>query len=231
MIFRVFFGEPNEEARELEHGHIHHAEPVNPSTGEPEDTDVGYPGSVHHIAERESIMRWPMSILALLAIVGGVVQIPGVTHVIENFLDPAFTGSRFIDIEVSTGHEVLALVVGAIVSVTGIGLAYLLYIRNPGTTIALARRLPRLHGFLARKWYFDEAYDLLIVRPIGALGRAASRVFEPDVIDGVTTGTTEVVRAGNRFVRIAQSGLLRYYALLLLTGLTALGLYFLIVAR
>ena len=44
MVFRVFGGEPNEEARELEQGHLHHAEPVNPMTGEPEDTDVGYPG-------------------------------------------------------------------------------------------------------------------------------------------------------------------------------------------
>ena len=56
MIFRVFGGEPSEEARELEQGHIHHAEPVNPLTGEPEDTDVGYPGPEHHIAEREREM-------------------------------------------------------------------------------------------------------------------------------------------------------------------------------
>ena len=38
MVFRVFFGEPVPEARELEHGHLHHAEPHNPATGEPEDT-------------------------------------------------------------------------------------------------------------------------------------------------------------------------------------------------
>ena len=44
IVFRVFGGEPNEEARELERGHLHHADPVNPMTGEPEDTDVGYPG-------------------------------------------------------------------------------------------------------------------------------------------------------------------------------------------
>ena len=54
MIFRAFFGEPCPEARELEHGHLHHAEqPTNPVTGEIEDTDVGFPGPDHHIAERE----------------------------------------------------------------------------------------------------------------------------------------------------------------------------------
>ena len=54
MIFRAFFGDPCEEARELEHGHLAHAEvPTNPQTGEAEDTDVGFPGPEHHIAERE----------------------------------------------------------------------------------------------------------------------------------------------------------------------------------
>ena len=92
MVFRVFGGEPNEEARELEQGHLHHAEPVNPMTGEPEDTDVGYPGPEHHIAERERPMQFAMVILAVLSVVAGVLQIPGVTHVVENFLAPDVRG-------------------------------------------------------------------------------------------------------------------------------------------
>ena len=48
MIFRAFFGEPCAEARELEQGHLAHAEvPTNPATGEVEDTDVGFPGPEH----------------------------------------------------------------------------------------------------------------------------------------------------------------------------------------
>ena len=68
MIFRAFFGEPCEEARELEHGHLAHAEvPTNPQTGEVEDTDVGFPGPEHHIAERDWPMKVPMAVLAMLA--------------------------------------------------------------------------------------------------------------------------------------------------------------------
>ena len=53
MIFRAFWGDPCPEARELEEGHLHHAEaPFNPGNGEIEDTDVGFPGPEHHIAER-----------------------------------------------------------------------------------------------------------------------------------------------------------------------------------
>jgi NADH-quinone oxidoreductase subunit L len=231
MIFRVFGGEPNEEARELEQGHLHHADPFNPATGEPEDTDVGFPGPEHHIAERESAMRGPMTLLAVLAIVGGVVQIPQVTHVISNFLEPTFAGSRFAGVEPSGGIDALSLIVGGAMSLAGIGLAYLIWVARPGTSARLVARLRPLHGFLVHKWYFDEAYELAIVRPMRALGWAASSIFERDVIDGATTGTIEVVRTGSRVVRIAQSGLLRNYAFLLLTGVTALGLYFLIVAR
>ena len=78
MVFRVFFGEPVPEARELEAGHLAHGDPVNPMTGEPEDTDVGFPGPEHHVAERAWPMKAAMAPLALLSIVGGVVSIPGV---------------------------------------------------------------------------------------------------------------------------------------------------------
>ena len=68
MIFRAFWGDPVEEARELEHGHLYHApEHTNPATGEVEDTDVGFPGPDHHIAEREASMKFAMGCLAVLA--------------------------------------------------------------------------------------------------------------------------------------------------------------------
>ena len=62
MIFRAFFGDPVPEARELEEGHLHHSEtPFNPATGEEEDSDVGFPGPEHHIAERALPMKAAMA--------------------------------------------------------------------------------------------------------------------------------------------------------------------------
>ena len=66
MIFRVFWGEPNDEARELEQRPPRPWRAGQPATGEPEDTDVGFPGPEHHIAEREPAMRLPMALLAIL---------------------------------------------------------------------------------------------------------------------------------------------------------------------
>jgi NADH-quinone oxidoreductase subunit L len=231
IVFRVFGGEPNNEARELESGHLHHTDPVNPMTGEPEDTDVGYPGPEHHIAERAVPMRVAMVTLAVLSVFAGLVQIPGVTHVVENFLDPTFADSRFTNLDVSSGIEAFALIVGAAASLTGIGLAWFMYVRAPGTTARLTERFRGVHGFLSHKWYFDELYDRVLVRPTSALATWSSNVFERVVIGGMVSGTAIAVRAGNSLVRVAQTGLLRNYALLLVTGVTALALYFLIVSR
>src|SRR6201994_3158070 len=94
MIFRAFHGEPVAEARELEEGHLHHAAvPRNPASGEEEDTDVGFPGPVHAIAERARPMRWAMGILAVGAAGAGVLQIPQVDSVVDDFLRPSFGDS------------------------------------------------------------------------------------------------------------------------------------------
>src|SRR3954464_4783532 len=68
MVFRVFFGEQAPEAAELEAGQMADADHVNPATGEHEDTDVGFPGPEHAIAEREWPMRVAMAPLAFLSV-------------------------------------------------------------------------------------------------------------------------------------------------------------------
>jgi NADH-quinone oxidoreductase subunit L len=226
--FRVVYGEPNEEARELEQGHIHHAEPENPETGELEDTDIGFPGPSHQIAEREWPMKVAMSVLAFGALFAGFLQIPGIDSAIENFLSPTFAGSRFADEIPSNGAAYTGLVVGGVISLIGIGIAYYAYIRNPGWTTSLRERLPGLHDFLERKWYFDEAIDALVVRPSLAIGRWADAIFERYVVQGLVVGVTDLVRGAGVGVRGAQSGYLRSYALLLVAGFAGLGLYFLL---
>ncbi len=230
MIFRAFFGEPCEEARELEHGHLAHAEvPTNPMTGEPEDTDVGFPGPDHHIAERDWQMKVAMSVLAMLAVVGGVFQIPGVDHSIENFLAPTFATSHLAHIAVKTGPEWIGLVIGALIALAGITIAYRIWIAKPGTAARVQKRLPALHTFLYNKWYFDELIDVVVVRPVLWFGRVATSVLEPLVIGGgVTGGVTGVVRAGSAAVRRFQTGFLRYYAAAMVVGVAAIALYFLI---
>jgi NADH-quinone oxidoreductase subunit L len=228
LIFRAFFGEPVPEARSFEEGHLAHAEaPFNPQTHELEDVDVGFPGPDHHVAER----AWPMSVamtaLAFLAVVGGVLQIPGVDAGIQKFLSPVFADSHLT--EPSTGASWTGLVIGAAVALTGIAIAYRIWIAAPGTAARLRERLVPVYTFLWHKWYFDELIDLLIVRPALWFGRFADSVLERVIVGGgITGGTVGLVRAGSAAVRRAQTGLVRSYAALMVIGVFGVALYFLI---
>jgi NADH-quinone oxidoreductase subunit L len=229
MVFRVFFGEPVPEAHELEGGHVAHGEPMNPMTGEAEDTDVGFPGPEHHVAEQSWPMKFAMGTLAVLAVVGGVVGIPGVTDTLEHFLEPTFEESRYHDVHPSDGAEWAGLAVGAIVSIAAIALAYVIFVRRRGITLQLRDRFRTVHDFLAHKWYFDELYDALFVRSFTGAGSFGRRVIETDFVQGfIVGGATGIVRAGTSFARAIQTGYLRAYALLLLLGVAALALYFLL---
>ena len=124
--FRVVAGKPCEEAKELEGGHMHHAPPTNPHTGEPEDTDVGFPGEEHHIAEREWPMRVAMAILGVGALFGGLIQIPGVDDLVTKFLDGTFYSSSLYAIVPSAEDSWIGLAVGGLISITGIAARLLL---------------------------------------------------------------------------------------------------------
>jgi NADH-quinone oxidoreductase subunit L len=229
MVFRVFFGDPVPEARELEGGHLAHGEPMNPMTGEPEDTDVGFPGPEHAVAERSWPMKFAMAPLAVLALGAGVVGIPGVTDTLEHFLEPSFESSIYAADNPSDSAEWVGLAAGGIIALASIYLAYVFYLRRPGITLQLRDRYRRVHDFLEHKWYFDELYDAVFVRPMASLGSFGRRVIETDFVQGfIVGGATGVVRAGTSVARAIQTGYLRAYALLLLFGAALVVLYFLI---
>jgi NADH-quinone oxidoreductase subunit L len=230
MIFRAFFNRPCEEAAELEHGHLAHAEvPTNPANGEVEDTEVGFPGPEHVIAERELPMKVAMTILAIGAAGLGVLQIPFVTHVVETFLEPTFADSKYAHVAPSDDLVIFGMVLGTVIALSGIALAYRIWVLKPGTSARLQARFAGVHTLLWHKWYFDELNDVLVVRPARAIGQFATRTFERVVVDGVFVGgTSGIVRAGSQAVRTIQTGFLRYYAALLLLGGAGVVLYFLI---
>src|SRR5919199_76184 len=231
MIFRAFYGEPVPEARELEHGHLYHPEkPFNPATGEEEDPEVGFPGPEHHIAEWALPMKAAMSVLAVLAVIGGIVLIPKTTTWLDDFLEPSFAGSSVVA-NPSDSLLVIGLILGAALGLAGIFVAYTVWVRRPGTSARWLERFRGLHRLFVNKWYFDELIDLLVVRPALWFGRWAQQTFERIFVEGTLVGgTSGLVRAGSAAVRAAQNGFLRLYAALLLLGVVAVGLYFLIQA-
>ena len=229
LIFRVLPGKPCKEAQELiDTGHLYHGPHQNPHTLEPEDTKVGFPGPVHHIAEQSPGMAIGMSVLGFGALFGGVVQIPGVTDWLFGFLDPAFRDSPLTEIHPSVGAEWRGLAEGAVIAVLGVFVSWVLWARKPELPALFRERLRPIYLLCLNKWYFDEAIDFLIVRPALAIGRFANRFFERYVVDGAVTGTEETVRGAGGVIRAVQNGFVRSYALLLIAGFAGLALYFLI---
>jgi NADH-quinone oxidoreductase subunit L len=230
MIFRAFYGDPVQEAQELEAGNLHHAEqPTNPANGEVEDTDVGFPGPHHTIAERALGMRVAMSVLAIGAIGAGLVQIPEVDDVITSFLRPTFAGSPLYEPHTRDGLLIFGLCLGTALGLTGIAIAYRIWVKNPAFAVRARERFGAAYELLWHKWYFDELIDAAVVRPAAAFGRFATSTFERVFVqDTLVGGSTGIVRAGSAAVRAVQSGFLRYYAALLVLGVTGVAFYFLL---
>jgi NADH-quinone oxidoreductase subunit L len=230
MIFRAFYGDPVAEARELQAGHLHHAEvPTNPANGEVEDTDVGFPGPHHTIAERALPMKFAMTVLAIGAIGAGLVQVPGVDDVITNFLRPTFAGSPLYEPHTRDGLLIFGLCLGTVLGLTGIAIAYRIWVKDPAFAVRARARFGAVYELLWHKWYFDELIDALVVTPVALAGRFAQGTFERVFVqDTLIGGSTGLVRAGSAAVRAVQSGFLRYYAALLVLGVTGVAFYFLL---
>jgi len=229
IIFRILPGPACEEAEYLiEKGHVIHGEPKNPATGQTEDTEVGYPGEEHHIAEQAGGMKFAMAVLGVLALIGGLVQIPGVDEVITKFLEPTFEDSIFAHMHPSTHESWVGLGEGALISVLGIATAWLLYIKRPDLPVRFRERFKAIHTLTVNKWYGDEIVDFLIVSPAKAFGRFCNGIFERGVINGATAGVAGLTRSAGAAVRDLQTGLLRGYAVLMLFGIVAIAVYFLI---
>ncbi|MGI9367525.1 MAG: NADH-quinone oxidoreductase subunit L [Ruegeria sp.] len=110
-----------------------------------------------------------------------------------------------------------------IAMVLGFGLAYLFYIVNPSLPVRLAENQRPLYLFLKNKWYFDEIYDAIIVKPTLALGRFLWKRGDGKVIDGFLNGVAmDVVPFFTRLAGKAQTGYIFTYAFWMVLGIAAL---------
>ncbi len=114
----------------------------------------------------------------------------------------------------------------------GLGAAWLAYLRQPDLPARFVASFGALHRFVANKWFFDELYDLLFVRPAFALGRLFWKRGDEAVIDRFgPDGAAALVQGGTRLAARFQSGFLASYAFVMLIGLAALATWAMVMAR
>src|ERR1700691_2034124 len=179
------------------------------------------PDKVPHIHESPAVMTIPLIVLAILATVGGWVNIPdqllwGDTFV--RFLAPA-VGTFKPLIEATTASTYLPL----IASIIGIVLAYVLYIRLPGLPFLLAWRLKGPYDLLLNKYYIDQIYNVVVTRPLFWVSYyVLDRAVDSYMIDGAAEGAGLAVLTSGQVARRAETGNVQHYAFVYLLG--ALGI-------
>jgi NADH-quinone oxidoreductase subunit L len=179
--------------------------------------DNGHGHGHGHGAPHESpwVMLGPLVILAALSLVGGFV---GYGNRFEHFLAPAFSGATEVAQEaVPTAAESTLehMLMGVSISVAALGwlLAYLLYSRMPKLPARIAENLGSLYRAVANKYYVDELYAILFVKPlVDGSTTILWRGVDQGVIDATVTNSADSARHVSDNLRHMQSGNLRSYA-------------------
>jgi len=175
---------------------------------------------VYAAHEAPPVMLVPVAILAVLCLLVGIVLLPGIPGVIgpfvlANFLDPVFTadGGQLLG-EPPAATALLTVIVGTAASLVGSGLAMQWWYQRRPDAQVVAGRVPRVLTQLSlHKFYFDELYDAILVRPSRSLARAMRRVVEPEYADGWVQGIARSASSLGETFRVLQTGLLRDYAM------------------
>jgi NADH-quinone oxidoreductase subunit L len=183
-----------------------------------------------HLHKREYegglAMFWPVAVLTVLATVGGLVQIPGVWHAVDDWLHPVVDS-----IEEAGGATAVFSALAALgLSLAGIAVAYAVWGR-PSTVPADARgRVPWAARAFEQKLYFDEAYQAAFYDPSARTAVEVTRLVEEPLVLRSLRELGDGVRVFGSRVAAAQSGLVRSYVLALAGGLAVLAVVFLVVS-
>ena len=180
--------------------------------------------------ESPLVMMIPLVVLAAGAILAGW---PLKEFFIGHHHDEFWKGALFYAKDnhvIHDIHDVPKWVVAAplVMMLSGFALAWYMYVRSPETPKRLAAEFPGLYQFLLNKWYFDELYNLIFVRPAKWIGRALWKQGDGKIIDGFGPDgvSATVLRTTGRVVKL-QTGYIYNYAFAMLIGVAALVTWYL----
>lgn len=171
----------------------------------------------HHLHESPAAMTFPLIVLAILSIIGGYVGLPEVIsehHALAAYLSPVVSNASEHHFAAATEWSLMGL---------SVGLAVLMII------VAYARTkkpnfVPNtgMAKFVENKWYVDELYDAVIVRPLAGLSRLLDRFAERSGIDGIVNGVGKLVRWSSDRIRLLQNGQVGTYIFVMVIGIVIL---------
>ncbi|MEW5701178.1 MAG: NADH-quinone oxidoreductase subunit L [Candidatus Zixiibacteriota bacterium] len=157
----------------------------------------GEPRFGHEVHPHESprSMALPLTVLGVLSIVGGWIGWPAILGGgawFERFLAPVFVSAdEALHLEVHEASHAIEyglMAVSVLLGLAGIGWAYRWYVQSPARAEAVRTRFTGLHRLVYNKYWVDEIYDAVIVRPLVGVSRVIYRYFDLLIIDGAANG-------------------------------------------
>jgi NADH-quinone oxidoreductase subunit L len=186
--------------------------------------------TMQHVHESPLVMLLPLVPLALGAIGAGYFFFP---YFVGHHMGEFWHHSLFVlpaNDSIARAHEVPHWVSLAplVVGLAGIAVAYVMYIAVPSLPAQLAARFRAIYLFLLNKWYFDELYDRLFVRPALLLGYGLWKGGDGAIIDGLgPDGVAALTQNLSRRAGRLQSGYVYHYAFAMLIGVVLLVTWYL----
>jgi len=187
--------------------------------------------TMHHAHESPWVMLVPLIVLAIGAAFFGFLGYDFfVGHDRAGFWKSAILVlPQYDSLDAAEGNPLLVRYLPLIVAVIGIAVAYVFYVVDPRIPVRLASQYRALYLFLLNKWYFDELYDWLFVRPAMSVGDGLWKSGDGAVIDGLgPDGVAAVTRDLARQASRLQTGYLYHYAFAMMIGLVAFVTWYLV---
>jgi NADH-quinone oxidoreductase subunit L len=169
-------------------------------------------------------MAWPVGVLAILATIGGFLQVPGLWAAVTDWIDPV---ARSVD-EASGLTFGFSLAVTLALSLAGIALAWMLWARPSPVPERTRLRYPWLARTFEEKFYFDRAYDLVFYEPSARTAELGTRYVEQPVFLASLGDLGRGFRSASGRLSTVQTGSVRSYALALAAGAAVIAIVFLI---
>lgn len=169
---------------------------------------------VHHIHESPRSMTVPLSVLAVLSFAGGAMNIPEVlfgSTQLHRYLTPVLQPSALVN-EQHLEHRTEYLLMATVIALTliVIGAAYARFVRK-ATVPVPDTQLSGIGKLLSNKYYVDEIYDFVIVKPLYWISKFSDEVIERLGIDGIVNSIGQLVTSGSTVLRRLQNGSIGFY--------------------
>lgn len=184
-----------------------------------------------HLHESPRLMTVPLMVLAVLAVIGGYVGMPhifGATNYIEHWLEPVIHagGSGMTEHALSTAGDAsmewTLMVASVALAFVGIMLAWYFYRKSESAAGVLKQKLSGLHRILLNKYYIDEIYGAIVIRPVVYSSLFLWKIFDVMVIDGLINGIATLGQDIGQTLRYSQTGRVRTYATIFAFGVVLL---------